>query len=275
MKKKTYLVALALFLTLGLAACNSSDDTDTNTDTDSTVETEAATDDVEETDTDASDAEATDTDVADGPGHATSGPGIADGERLTAVLSADSPERAWVAGLVANIEMEGPLYIDGEVERHSANQWSGTYARKIGFYQRETINGIDRIPVGALSLTVNEGIVVNSPQTFFIADGPFEGEIFGNVYVNIPYFRLTGVRVHGDVIFATQEYMDTAVWQAWDEAAAEIIEGEDADYETDFVLYQSNSGFETNAPLSSSDAAANVSNAEPANLVTGEVRVAE
>lgn len=270
MKKKTFLVALALFLTLGLAACGSDDNA---------TETEApeSTEETPEIEVDGTEETTGTEEVADGPGHATSVGGITEAETLIETLSADSPNRAWVAGLGADIVMDGPLYIDGEAERHSALEWSGVFARKIGFYQRDTINGVNQVPVGAWSLTVNNGIHVNSPQAFFISDGPFLGEVYGDVYVNVPYFRLTGVRINGDVIFATQEYMDTAVWQICDEEAAEIAEGNDADADddTDFVLYQSYSGFTTHAPLDSADATANVSNAEPSDLVTGDVRVAE
>lgn len=274
MKRKTLLGALALFLTLGLVACGNGDNV---TDNDTSSDVEETTDNDETSDTDeTTDDENTDTeDVTDGPGYATAAGGITDADRLIDVLSADSPNRAWVAGLGADIVVDGPLYMDGDVEKHSAGEWTGINARKIGFYQRDTVNGAHQVPVGAWSLTANEGIHVNSPQSYFISDGPFLGEVYGDVYVNVPYFRLTGVRINGDIIFATQEYMDTAIYQTWDSEVAEIKEGTDADGETDIVLYQSASGFETNGPLNSSDASANVSNAEPSDLVTGEIRLAE
>lgn len=268
MKKKTLLVALGLFLAFGLIACGNGDnDNDNESDAADVVEEDE--DDVEEPEVEVDE---DDTAEADGPGHASSAGGITDGERLAEVLSADSPERAWVAGLAADIVIDGPLNIEGAVESHSAGEWSGVFARKIGFYQRDTVNGIDRVPVGAFSLTVSEGIRVNSPQTFFISDGPFLGEIHGDVYVNIPNFRLTGVRINGDLIFATQAYMDSATFQEWDSSIADINEGDDEDYETEFVLYQSNTGFGT---ISSADATVNESNTDPSNLVTGEIRVAD
>ena len=272
MKKKTLLVGLALFLTLGLAACG--DDNGDNDDVayEPEIEEEVeAEEEYEEPEEEIEEEEET----ADGPGHATSAGGITDAERLADVLSANSPNRAWVAGLAADVVVEGPLYIEGEAERHSGGEWSGVSARKLGFYQRDTVNGIDRVPVGAVSLTVTEGIFVNSPQAFFISDGPFLAHVYADVYVNVPYFRLSGVQIHGDIIFANEHYRDTAVWQMWDSDAAYINEGEDPDYETDFILYQSNSGFTTNAPLNSADATANVSNTDPSNLVTGEIRIAD
>jgi len=275
MKKKAFLVALALFLTMGLVACGNDDNGDDayESDTEEVAEDEEVEEEVvEDEDIDEEvDVEEEDT-AADGPGHATSAGGITDEARLVEVLSADSPERAWVAGLAADIEMDGPLYMEGEAERHSAGEWSGVPARKIGFYQRDEVNGVERTPVGAFSLTVANGIHVNSPQAFFISDGPFLGEVFADVYVNVPYFRLSGVRINGDIIFANEEYRDTAVFQMWDSEIATINEGDDADYETDIVLYQSSTGF---GELSSADATANVSNTDPANLVTGEIRVAE
>ena len=262
MKKKIFLIGLALFLTLGLAACDN-DDIDANeTEPIITVEPTENTEPTEE--------------IAEGPGHATSAGGITTEAALIEALSADSPNRAWVAGLAADIEMEGPLYFNGEAERHSAGNWSGVPARKLGFYRREAeLNGAQRVPIGAWSLTVENGIIVNSPQAFFISDGPFIADVFADVYVNVPYFRLSGVRIHGDLIFANEHYRDTAVFQIWDSEAADIQEGDDEDYDTEFVLYQSNTGFETYASLSSADATANVSNTDPSNLVTGEIRIAD
>jgi len=279
MKKKVFLLGLALFLTFVLVACGN-DATETETDTEPTVtapSTDTDTDtDVAPADTDTDD---TDTDVVEGPGHATSRGGITTEEALIEALSADSPERAWVAGLASDIEMAGPLYLAGEAERHSAGNWSGVPARKLGFYIRDEVNGVARVPVGAWSLTVENGIIVNSPQAFFISDGPFIADVYADVYVNIPYFRLSGVRVHGDLIFANEHYRDTAVFQIWDSEVAHIDEGDDADYETEFVLYRSNTGFQGHdngaAFVSSSDATANVSNTDPSNLVTGEIRIAE
>ena len=281
MKKKIFLFGIALFLALGLVACGDDDSSDEDPvaeeaadETDEADEVDEADETDEADEADEADEEDEADEVADRPGHATSAGGITDGDRLAEVLSADSAERAWVAGLATDIVMDGPLYIEGEAERHSGGEWSGVSARKIGFYQRDTVNGVDRIPVGALSLTVEEGIHVNSPQTFFISDGPFIANVYADVYVNIPYFRLSGVRIFGDVTFATQEYFDTAVWQAWDSEAAVIQEGDDEDYETEFVLYQSSTGFATNAPLDSADATANVSNTDPEFLVAGNIYIA-
>ena len=263
--RKLFLLAIALVLAIGLVACRRDNTPGSVDEPDIEGDYGYAADDYNDDDDD----------VVEGPGHATSAGGITTGERLATILSGDNPERAWVAGLGGDIVMEGPLYLEGEAQRHSANEWSGVSARKIGFYQREDINGARRVPVGAWSLTAEEGIYVNSPQAFFISDGPFLAHVYADVYVNIPYFRLSGVKIHGDVIFETQEYMDTAIWQMWDPDAAVIQEGDNDDYDTDFVLYQSNSGFETYAPLNSSDASANISNTDPQNLVTGEIRVAE
>ena len=275
MKKKTFLVGLALFLSLGLVACGNDDATET--------EAPAVTEDAEASDVEVAPTEDSDTDeVVEGPGHATSAGGITTEDALIDALGAESSDRAWVAGLASDIEMDGPLYIEGDVQRHSAGEFTTTdsgepvFARKLGFYIREAeLNGAQRVPTGAWSLTVRNGIIVNSPNTFFISDGPFIADVFGDVYVNVPYFRLSGVRIHGDIIFANEHYRDTAVFQVWDSEAAEIQDAEDADYSTEFVLYRSNTGFETNAPLSSSDATANVSNADASDLVTGEIRIAE
>ena len=263
MNKKSFLLALALFLTVGLVACNG-DDYDNG-------EEEYTPGVIEEDPIDEEDEP--DDENVDGPGHASSRGGITTEADLIEALSADSPYRAWVAGLGANIEMVGPLVLDGEAERHSAMEWSGVPARKIGFYQRDTVNGVDRVPVGAWNLTVEEGIIVNSPQAFFISDGPFIAHVYADVHVNVPYFRLSGVRIFGNVTFATQEFFDTAVWQAWDSDVATIQEGNDEDYETEFVLYQSNTGFATNASLDSADASANVSNVDPGFLVAGNIYI--
>ena len=272
MKKKTFLAALALFLTFGLVACGS-DDTDTEV-TEPGTEVVVETDGTEEA-TEELGAEDTEEETveADGPGHATSAGGITDGDRLAVALSGDSPERAWVAGLAADVEMEGPLYIEGEVERHAAGDWTGTFARKLGFYQRAEIGGVDRVPVGAWSLTVANGIHVNSPGTYFIAEGPFVGEVHGDVYVNVPYFRLSGVRINGDVIFANEHYRDTATAQEWDSSIANIDTDTHEEGEYDgIILYQGNSGFGT---ISNADPSTNVSNIDFAEMVTGEVRIAE
>ena len=278
MKKKLFLLGLALFLTFVLVACGNDDTDVAETETEPTVtapSTETETE-VAPTETEADD---TETEVVEGPGHATSRGGITTEDALIEALSADSPNRAWVAGLASDIEMEGPLYITGEVEGHSGGEWSGSPIRKLGFYIRDEVNGVPRVPVGAWNLTVANGIVVNSPQAFFISDGPFIAHVYADVYVNVPYFRLSGVRVHGDLIFANEHYRDTAVFQIWDSEAAHIDEGADEDYETEFVLYRSNTGFQghdNGAPLvSTSDATANVSNTDPSNLVTGEIRIAE
>ena len=262
MKKKTFLVALALFLTLGLVACTGPDE-EAPAEPEVTEETPAEPEEEPEAEEEP--------EVVDGPGHASSEGGITDGDRLAIVLAAEGEERAWVAGLGADIQMEGPLYIDGNVERHSGGEWTGVYARKLGFYIRDEIGGIPRIPVGARTLTVEEGIVVNSPGAFFISEGPFIGEVHGNVYVNVPYFRLSGVRIHGDVIFANEHYRDTATAQEWDSEIAAIHEEHDGEYEGT-VLYDGNSGFGT---ISHADATTNVSNVDFSHFVTGEIRIAE
>ena len=272
MKKNLFLVTLALFLTTGLVACGNNNEPDpVENENNEPIELEE-----EEIDNTPDEANGIEEDeVIDGPGHASSHGGITDGNTLSEVLGAHGYERAWVAGLGSDLHMEGPLVIEGNVERHSAGEWSGVYARKLGLYQRDTINGLNQVPIGAWTLTVDEGIIVNSPNAFFISDGPFMAEIHGDVHVNIPYFRLSGVRIHGDIIFANEEYRDSAVWQIWDPEVAEVREGDDEDYDTDVVLYQSNSGFATYGPLSSADPTLNISNTEPSNLVTGEIRIAE
>ena len=269
MKKQSFLVALALFLTFGLVACGGTDNGDSGEQDQVAEQPEPA----PEPEPEPEPEEEPDDEVVDGPGHASSRGNIQTEAELRDALSADSEERAWVAGLGADIHVTGePLVIDGEVERHSGGQWTGVLARKLGFYIRDEINGIPRVPVGARTLTVDEGIIVNSPNTFFISEGPFIAEVHGNVYVNSPYFRLSGVRIHGDIIFATEHYRDTATAQVWDSELAHIEEGEDPDYETDFVLYQGNSGFGT---ISHADATTNVSNIEFSEMVTGEIRIAE
>ncbi|MCL2558894.1 MAG: hypothetical protein FWE07_00280 [Turicibacter sp.] len=264
MKKKTFLMALALFLSLGLVACGNDDNGDDAYEND--------TEEVADEDEEDADEDDNGEDEVDAAAHATSRGGLQDGEELADALSADSEGRAWVAGLAADIEMEGPLYIEGDVERHSGGEWTEVYARKVGFYQRDEIGGVPRVPVGAWTLTVANGIIVNSPGTFFIAEGPFIGEVHGDVYVNVPYFRLSGVRIHGDIIFANEHYRDTATAQIWDSEIAAVADEHDGEYDG-ITLYQSNlgTGFGT---ISHADATQNVSNVDFSELVTGEIRIA-
>lgn len=258
MKKKPFLLAIALFLVLGLVACRN------NENENDAYETTGAPEVTEYAET---------TSVIEGPGHATARGGIQDEAALADALSADSEMRAWVVGLAADITMEGPLYIEGSVERHSAMEWTGVYARKLGFYQRAEIGGVDRVPVGAWKLTVENGIIVDSPGTFFISEGPFLGEVHGDVYVNIPYFRLSGVVIHGDIIFANEHYRDTATAQMWDSEIAEIhTEIHEEGVYDGITLYRGNAGFGT---ISHADATTNVSNVDFAEMVTGEIRIAE
>lgn len=272
MNKKTFLLALALFLATGLVACNQAEPEEDYVPevVENEVEPEVEEDDAPE-------------EVTEAEGHATSRGGIDNEADLIEALSADSANRAWVAGLAADLHIEGPLVIEGEAQRHSGGEFTTTedgapvFARKLGFYIRDEVNGVPRVPVGAYSLTVDEGIIVNSPQAFFISDGPFIANVYADVHVNVPYFRLSGVRIFGNVTFASQEYFDTAVWQAWDSEVAHIDEGTDADADVDFVLYRSNTGFQghdnATALVSSSDATANVSNVDPGFLVAGNIYI--
>lgn len=277
MKKKTYLLALALFLTLGLVACGNDDNGDDAYENGTSEETDVDEDDADDVEIEDEDEDADVEETVDGPSHATSGGGIMDEERLIAVLSADSESRAWVAGLAADIVMEGPLYIEGEAQRHSAGEFTTTdagepvFSRKLGFYQRTDLTDeITRVPSGAWSLTVENGIFVDSPQAFFISDGPFVADVFADVHVNVPNFRLTGVRIHGDLIFANEAYMESATFQMWDSEIADVQDGEYED--SDLTFYRSSTGFGT---IDSADATNNVSNVDGSELVTGEIRVAE
>ena len=188
--------------------------------------------------------------------HATSAGGN-DAESMIAALSATGDERAWVFGLRDDIVVDGELHIDGYALKHSGGAWTeDTFERKVGFYIRDEVDGQARIPVGAFTLTVNEGIFVGAKNAYFLSDGPFLGQVNADVYVNAENFGLHGVQVNGDVIFATQELLDTAVAFMWDSAAAEILEGDGGD----IVLYRSNSGWVA---------------VDFASMVNGEVRVAE
>ena len=188
--------------------------------------------------------------------HATSGGG-ATAEEMIEVLGAESANRAWVFGLRDDIELDGELNIEGEVLKHSGGAWTdGIYERKVGMYRRDEVAGVNRIPVGTFTLTVTEGINVYSNNTFFISDGPFVADVFADVFVNAPGFNLRGVTIHGNLVFASQEYMDSAFALAWDSETAEIQEGDGGD----IVLYRSNSGWV---------------DADLADFVTGSITVAE
>ena len=269
--KKSFLVGLSLFLSVGLVACGNNN----NNEETYVPQVEEPTDEIEDEQDD---------EIVEAEGHASSWGGITTADDLREALSADSPNRAWVAGLGSDLVVEGPLVIDGYAQRHSGGAWtenadgSPVHSRKIGFYRRDVVNGIPRTPVGTFSLTVTEGIVVNSPQTFFISDGPYIANVHANIEVNIPYFRLSGVRVFGDITFANEYYFETAVFQLWDSEIAYVHEGDDEDYETDHVLYHSNTGYQGHndrvAIVSSADASSNVSNVDPAYLVAGNIYIA-
>ena len=171
--------------------------------------------------------------------HATSSGG-ATAEEMRVALGAEGDERAWVFGLRDDITYDGELRIEGYALKHSGGEWlEDVYERKVGLYQRAEVAGQARVPVGTFTLTVTDGIYVDSPNTFFISDGPFVAEVNADVFVNTPGFRLNGVQINGNVTFASQELLDSAVAFAWDSDQADIREGED----DEFVLYASNSGW--------------------------------
>jgi len=224
-KKLSLMAVLVLFLGLTLTACSGENGEPTE-EPDATEEGDVA-----------------EADVISNP---TSARGTTAGEMIASL----SPEGAWVFGLGADItleEGEGELNINGDVLKHSGGAWTDEYERKVGLYQRDE----DRVPTGTFTLTVAEGINVNSPNTFFISDGPFVAEVNADVFVNTENFRLNGVQINGDVVFASQELLDSAVAFIWDSEAAETNDNGD---------YVSNSGW---VPT------------DFASFVTGEVRVAE
>lgn len=144
---------------------------------------------------------------------ATSNPTSARGDTAEALIEAMTPEGAWVFGLTSDITVDGELNIEGNVLKHSGGAWTDVYERKIGLYQRDA----ERVPIGYFTLTVTEGINVNSPNTFFISDGPYVGQVNADIFVNTANFRLTGVQVNGNVVFASEELMNSAIGQSWNE----------------------------------------------------------
>ena len=189
--KKFMSLLTALLVSVGvLAACGNNDTTENNEPT------------TEET-TEENGEEAT-----DAISNATSSRGTT-AEELIAGMSS---EGAWVFGLGDDIVLDGELVMDGEVRKHSGGEWTDLYERKIGFYERDA----DRNPIGSFTLTVTEGIIVNSPNAYFLSDGEYVGHVIGNVTVNTPDFRLMGVEIDGDLVFATEADMESATALVWD-----------------------------------------------------------
>lgn len=134
-------------------------------------------------------------------------PTSARGETPQALKDAMGYEGPWVFGLANNIDLSEPLIITGDVEKHSAGNWTGEYARKIGLYQNDS----DRNLIGLFTLTAPR-VEVNSPNMSFVG-GDLDGEIAvvkADVYVNAPGFTLDDTKIEGDLIFSSQEYFDSA-----------------------------------------------------------------
>ena len=192
-KKFMSLLTVLLISVGALAACGNNDTTENNeTPTEETTEEEAEENNEE----------------VDAMSNPTSGRGTT-AEELIAGMSS---EGAWVFGLGDDIVVDGELVIEGEVLKHSGGEWTDLYERKIGFYQRDA----DRNPIGAFNLTVTEGIIVNSPNAYFLSDGEYVGQVIGNVTVNTPNFQLMGVEIDGDLVFATEADMESAKALVWD-----------------------------------------------------------
>jgi len=187
--KKFMSLLTALFVMFGLAACGNN-----NTEGNNEPTTEPTEENNEE--------------VAD----AISNPTSSRGTTAEELIAGMSSEGAWVFGLGDDIVVDGELVVEGEVLKHSSGEWTDSYERKIGFYQRDA----DRNPIGAFTLTVTDGIVVNSPNAYFLSDGEYVGHVIGNVTVNTPDFQLMGVEIDGDLVFATEADMESAKALVWD-----------------------------------------------------------
>ena len=133
------------------------------------------------------------------------------GDTAEALVEGMSPEGAWVFGFGSDITVNGPLNIEGEIEKHSGGEWTGEHVRKLGLYQRDA----DRNPIGAFNLTVSEGIVVDSPNTMFLAEGDYTSDINADVLVNSENFRLENVHINGDLTFGSEAAMNSATAAIW------------------------------------------------------------
>lgn len=124
--------------------------------------------------------------------------------RLNEAMGAEGP---WVFGATSHIEAAEPILIEGNVYKNN-NEEEG-YMRKIGLYRRAG-NG-DRTIVEVFNLTAPT-ITTHAENTRImggIVDG-HKAEVHSDIYVNAPGFILEDVDVHGDVIFATEAYRDSA-----------------------------------------------------------------
>lgn len=143
----------------------------------------------------------------------TSAPTSSRGETAEEMIESLSAEGPWVFGLADDITVDGALNIDGVVEMHSASGggFTGEHKRKVALYARDA----DRNPIGAWNLTVSDGIIVNSPNTMFLAEGDYIAEVRADFTINTDNFLAENVEIIGDVVFATQEAKDTATAARW------------------------------------------------------------
>ncbi len=174
---------LTLLLTLSLVAslfigCGSKKETAEESSNDTNKE-ETTTETKDET-TEEADAVTTASIVTDGP----------------ALVTALSPDGAWIAATLNDIEVTDEIVVDGQFEHREAVD------RKLALYDQDEDHNITaQYTLTAPKMTVKS-------ENFRITGGTFKGD----VYVEAPGFKLDkSATVDGDIYFASKELMDTFV----------------------------------------------------------------
>jgi len=119
-----------------------------------------------------------------------------DPEAIIRNLSSDG---YWLIVVLNDVEIDREIIVSGEF--HQRDDPAGPLYRKLALYAQDSNRNITEI----YTMTV-PGIVVESPN-FRIQNGIIKG----NVYVNAEGFDLFGAVIEGDLTFAKQEYMDSAL----------------------------------------------------------------
>jgi len=194
LNKKLISLFAALVVLVGLAACGNDNDDDSIEGSD--------TDGVEIADID-NEVEAND-DEAD----AVSGPSeSSDPADLVEVMTNGAN---WMFAATADMELTEDLVIQGELEKSN-----GEIGRKLALYAQIRENNVSTV-TDEFMLTV-PNVIVRSENTLIQ-----HGTVNGNVIVEAEGFELNGTNITGDLVFSSQELLDSAEISDEDLVAGEI-----------------------------------------------------